>query len=207
MNLKAYLKSTFGKDIFSHLKKDDILEERIRVEKRIEQISRDIKGIQEKIRQLMIDAKGQPRAYKLLNIQKIKALRMESNTKAQEAEKYIKELQILLLLDALREHQKLKTKSEFMEKVLNSDIEHLSEVLFTEDVKNAVREGKLDEVKNRLKDIFAKEEMPVDAESQELLKTIEDLEEVDEETALKIAEEKAKNIAETPLKKKELEEE
>ncbi|RLJ07235.1 MAG: hypothetical protein DRP12_02620 [Candidatus Aenigmatarchaeota archaeon] len=205
MNLRAYLKSTFGKDLFTHLKKDDILEERIRIEKKIEQISRDIKNIQEKIRQLMLDAKGQPRAYKFLNIQKIKALRLESATKAQEAESYIKQLQVLLLLEAMREHQKSKEKSEFMEKLLNTDIEHLSEMIFTEDVKRAIEEGKLDEVKEKLRDIFAKEEMPVDAESQELLKTIEDLEKVDEETALRLAEEKAKTMAEVPLRKKELE--
>jgi hypothetical protein len=207
MNLKSYLKSTFGKDIFSHLKKDEILEQRIRIEKKIEQISDDIKGIQEKIQKLMVDAKGQPKAYKMLNIQKIKALRLESTTKAQEANSYLKQLQLLLLLETMREHQKSKEKSEFIEKILNSDIEHLSEILFSADVKEAIREGKIDDVKEKLKRVFAKEEMPVDTESQELLKTIEDMEKVDEETALRLAQEKAKTIAEMPIKKKELEEE
>ena len=39
MELKKFLKQTFGKDLFAHLKKDEILEEKIKTEKRIEKIS------------------------------------------------------------------------------------------------------------------------------------------------------------------------
>ena len=205
MELKRFLKKTFGKDIFTRLKKDEILEERIKAEKKIEKISDEMKGIQDRIQALMIESKGQARPMKLLNIQKIKALRLESNTKAQEARTYLKHMQLLLLVEAMHEHQKEKTESKFIEKVLDSDVDALADTLFDEDVQKAIEEGKVDDVKNRLKDCFAKEEIPTDAETEDMLGAIEDLERADEETAIRLAGEKAKQIAEKPLKKRESE--
>ncbi len=207
MNLKGFLKKTFGKDLFSHLKGNEILEEKIKIEKNIERLSDDIKRIQQKIQELILESKGQPRALKLLNIQKIKALKLESATKQEEANNYLKQLQLLLLIEAMKEHEKSEEKNEFIEKILNCDIEQLSNVLFDKDVEKAIKEGKMEKVKEKLKEAFAKEEMPMDVETQELLSAMEDLEKVDEETAMKMAEEKAKKIAEAPAKKKELEEE
>ncbi|MEE9406048.1 MAG: hypothetical protein V3V26_01435 [Candidatus Aenigmarchaeota archaeon] len=207
MNLRAFLKKTFGNDVFTHLKHNDILEERIKAEKQVERLSDDIKGIQNKIQTLMIQSKGQPRPMKLLNVQKIRGLRLESMTKQQQASSYLKELSLLLLLEAMREHQKTKTKNAFIEKVLNSDIDHITDIIFSEDVKTAVKEGKIDDVKDRLKRVFAKADISVDAETQELLSAIDDLEEVDEETALAMAKEKARKVSEAPLKKAILEEE
>ncbi len=207
MNLRAFLKKTFGNDVFTHLKHNDILEERIKAEKQVERLSDDIKGIQNKIQTLMIQSKGQPRPMKLLNVQKIRGLRLESMTKQQQASSYLKELSLLLLLEAMREHQKTKTKNAFIEKVLNSDIDHITDIIFSEDVRTAVKEGKIDDVKDRLKRVFAKADISVDAETQELLSAIDDLEEVDEETALAMAKEKARKVSEAPLKKAILEEE
>ncbi len=207
MNLRAFLKKTFGNDVFTHLKHNDILEERIKAEKQVERLSDDIKVIQDKIQVLMIKSKGQPKPMKLLNVQKIRALRLESMTKQQRASSYLKELSLLLLLEAMREHQKTKSKNEFIEKVLNSDVDHITDVIFSEDVKTAVREGKIDDVKDRLKRVFAKADISVDAETQELLNAIDDLEEVDEETALTMAKDKARKVSEAPLKKAILEEE
>ncbi len=201
MDLRSYLKSTFGKDLFSHLNKNEIAEERIKAEKKVERISDEMQVIQDKIQRLMIDSKGKPRPMKMLNIQKIKTLRLESNTKQQEAEHYIKQLQLLLLVEAMREHQTSKHKNKFIEKLLHSDIEHLMNVLFDEDVKKAIEEGKIDEVKNKLRSTFGKEELPTDEETRELLRTIDELEDVDEETAIKMAGEKARKIAEAPAKK------
>ena len=207
MNLREYLKERFGKDLFTHLKSNEILEERIKVEKRIEKISDDLKGIQEKIQDLMLKSKGQPTPMKMLNIQKIKTLRLEAATKQQEASTYIKQLQLILLAEAMREHHKTKEKNEFIEKILNSDVEHLNDMLFKEDVKKAVEEGKMDDVKDRLKRVFAKADITTDAETQELMGAIDDLEKVDEETALKMAGEKARQVSEHPIKKALLEEE
>jgi len=204
MQLKKFLKKTFGKDIFSSLKKDEILEERIKSEKKVEKISDQMAAIQDKIQSLMIKSKGQPRPMKLLNIQKIKALRLESNAKAQEARTHLKHLQLLLLVEAMHEHHKEKSENKFVEKVLESDIEGLADTLFDEDVKKAVEEGKVDDVKNRLKDCFAKDEMPTDAETEDMLGAIEDLEKADDETAMRLAGEKAKQISEAPVKKKQL---
>lgn len=207
MNLRSFLKKTFGSDVFTHLKHNDILEERIKAEKHVERLSDDIKGIQDKIQALMIQSKGQPKPMKLLNVQKIRALRLESMTKQQQASSYLKELSLLLLLEAMREHQKTKTKNEFIEKVLNSDVDHITDVIFSEDVKTAVREGKIDDVKDRLKRVFAKADISVDAETQDLLSAIDDLEKVDEETALTMAKEKARKVSEVPFKKALMEEE
>ena len=201
MNLKAYLKSTFGKDMFSHLEKDEIDEERIKAEKKVERISDEMSAIQDKIQKLMLDSKGKPAPMKMLNIQKIKTLRLESNTKQQEAEHYIKQLQLMLLVEALREHQTDKAKSKFVDKLLKSDVDHIVSVLFDEDVKKAIEEGKIDDVRDKLKETFGKEDLPTDAETVELMRAIDDLEEVDEETALKMAGEKAKKISEAPAKK------
>ncbi|RLC28361.1 MAG: hypothetical protein DRH37_09715 [Deltaproteobacteria bacterium] len=202
MNLKEFLKKTFGKDLFSHLKSNEILEERIRAEKRIEKISDDMKGIQEKIQNLMLESKGQPAPMKMLNIQKIKTLRLESATKQQEANAILKELQLLLLVEAMKEHHKNKENSELVDRIMNADIDHLNETLFTEDVKRAVREGRIDDVKDRLRSTFAKADTAMDEETRDLMGAIEDLEQADEESALKMAKEKAKNVTEAPLKKK-----
>ncbi|MFQ5647636.1 MAG: hypothetical protein ACE5FW_00180 [Candidatus Aenigmatarchaeota archaeon] len=207
MNLKAYLKGKFGKDLFTHLKHNEILEERITTEKKVERISDDMKGIQEKIRRLLLESKGEPLPMKMLNVQKIRTLRLESATKQQEANSLLRELQLLLLVESMREHHKTKEKSEFIDKVLNADVDHLNDMLFTEDVKKAVREGRIDDVKDKLKRTFAKVDVSVDAETQELLGAIEDLEKVDEETALQMASEKAKKVSEHPIKKALLEEE
>ena len=205
MNLKSFLKTTFGKDFFSHLEKDDILRERIGIEKRIENISSQVGDIQDKIQKLMLESKGQARPMKLLNVQKIKALRMESNTKQQEANDLIKQLQLLLLLEAMREHKDMEERNEFIEKIMDSDVDHLNEVLFDSEVKKAIEEGKMDDVKSKLKRTFAQEELPTDSETNELLSAIEDLENVDDETALRMAGTKAKEISETPAKKKMIE--
>lgn len=207
MDLKGFLRNTFRTDIFSKLKSDQILEERVKTEKEIERISDEIKLIQDKIRALMLSSKGQPNTMKMLNIQKIKAFRIESSTKQKEASILIKRLQLILLLEAMKEHHESEEKNEFIEKILKSDIEHLNEMLFDTDVRTALEEGKMDKVKEKLKRVFAKEEIPMDSESQDILKAIDDLERVDEETAAKIAKEKAKEMAETPLKRKVEEEE
>ena len=201
MDLKAFLKKRFGKDLFG-LKEDDIIKERLKIDKRVESLSDDIRGVQERIQKLMMESKGEPRTLKLLNVQKIKALRLESNTKQQEASQFLKQLQLLLLVETMKERQKEKVKSPLVDRVLSTDIEHLNQILMDTDVVKAFEEGKMDEVKNRLGRIFAKEEMPVDSESQEILKAMEDLESVDEETALQMAGEKAKQLAEEPVKKK-----
>ncbi|MBU0953241.1 MAG: hypothetical protein KKA90_02350 [Nanoarchaeota archaeon] len=198
MDLKSFLKERFGKDLFTHLKGDDILEERMRAEKKIEGISDDIKDIQQQIQSLMLASKGQPEPVKLLNISKIKTLRLESAAKMQEADGYLKEIQVLLLIEAMKEHHKKDEKNKFVEKVLNTDLDHLRKILFNEDLKKAIEEGKLDHVREALRRAFAKEEMPADAETQEMLLVINDLEKVDESTAAQLAAEKAKQLAETP---------
>jgi hypothetical protein len=206
MDLKKFIKSKFGKDVFS-IKEDDILKERVRVEKEIEKISDDLKGIQEKIQRLMLEAKGQSTTLKMLNIQKIKALRLESRTKHMEASHFLKELQLLMLVQAMREREKTEKESELTKEILNSDMDKLNEVLTDDDVKEALEEGRLDKVKEKLVRVFGKEEVLVDDESQELMSAINDLERVDEETALKMAGEKAKQISEEAVKKEEKEEE
>jgi hypothetical protein len=207
MDLKGFLKNTFRTDIFSKLKSGQILEERVKTEKDIERISDEVKLIQDKIRALMLSSKGQPNTLKMLNIQKIRALRIESSTKQREASILLKRLQIILLLEAMKEHHDTEEKNEFIEKILNSDVEHLNQILFDTDVRQALEEGKMDKVKEKLRRVFAKEEIPMDSESQDILKAIEDLEHVDEETAARIAREKARQMAETPLKKRVEEEE
>jgi len=201
MDLHSHIKQIFGKDMFKHLDRDELQEERIKVEKRVERISDEMQVIQDKMQKLMMESKGKPKPMKLLNISKIKTLRLESNTKQQEAERYIHQMQLILLVEALREHQTDKKKNKFIDKLLKSDVDHLMNVLFDEDVKKAIEEGKIDDVRDKLKEVFGKEELPTDAETVELMRAIEDLEEVDEETALKMAGEKVKKIAETPTKK------
>lgn len=202
MDLKGFLKHTFKTDIFSRLNSNQIFEERVKTEKGIERLSEELKVIQEKIRTLMLSSKGQSNTMKLLNIQKIKALRLESATKQQEASVHLKRLQLILLLEAMKEHHESEKKNQFIEKILSSDIEHLNEILFDTDVQKAIEEGKMDKVKEKLRRVFAKEEIPMDSESQDILKAIEDLEKVDEQTAAKIASEKAKQITDAPIKKK-----
>jgi len=206
MDFRKFIMSKFGKDIFS-IKEDDIVKERVKVEKEIEKISDDLKGIQEKIQKLMLEAKGQPNTLKMLNVQKIKALRLESRTKQMEASHYLAQMQLLLLVEAMKEREKEKEISKITEDILNSDVDKLNKVLMDTDVKEALREGRLDLVREKLERVFGKEEMLVDEESQELIAAINDLEKVDQETALKMAGEKAKEISEEPIEKEEKEEE
>jgi len=203
MNLKNFLMKKFGKNVFS-LSQEDLLTERVKTEKNVERLSDDIKVIQESIQRLMLEAKGQPRTLKLLNVQKIKSLRLESATKQQEANRFLRELQILLLIEAMHEQEKFERESDFVERIMNTDVEQLSEAMVDIDVKKAIEEGRLDLVKGKLSGIFGKEELPVDEESQDIMKAIDDLESVDEETALKMAGEKAKLLAEESPKKKPL---
>ncbi len=202
MDLKSFLKKTFGKDLFK-IKDDDLLKERIKLEKKVEKISGDIEGVQENIQKLLLQSKGKPKTLKLLNVQKIKALRLQSNTKQQEASQYLKQLSIIFLVNAMKQQQKNKQKSKIVDSILSTDIEHLNSILIDQDVIKALEEGKIDEVKDRLEAIFGKEELLVDTESRELLKAIDDLESVDEETALEKAKVKSKEIAEKPQKELE----
>lgn len=206
MDFKRFIMSKFGKDIFS-IKEDDIVKERVKVEKEIESISDDLKGIQEKIQRLMLEAKGQPNTLKMLNVQKIKALRLESRTKQMEASHYLAQLQLLLLVEAMKEREKEERVSKITEEILNSDVDKLNKVLMDTDVKEALKEGRLDLVKEKLERVFGREEMLVDEESQELIGAINDLEKVDEETALKMAGEKAKKLSEEAVKKEREEKE
>jgi hypothetical protein len=201
MDLKTFIKSRFKKDIFS-INQEDILRERLKIEKRVEQISDDIKKLSQKIQQFMLESKGQPQTLKMLNVEKIKAVRLESSTKHQEASRLIKELQLLLLVEAMKERQRLDNKSAIVDRILSSDISKLNDILTDTDVMKALEEGRMDDIKDRLGRIFAKEDMPIDGESHEILRAIEDLEKVDEETALQMAGEKAKELSETTKNKR-----
>jgi hypothetical protein len=200
MDLKKFIMSRFGKDVFS-IKDDDLLRERVRIEKEVERISDDLKGIAEKIQKLMLEAKGQPTTLKMLNVQKIKALRLESRTKQMEACHFLRELQLIMLVQSMKEREKTEKESELTKDILNCDMDKLNEVLTDEDVKEALEEGRLDKVREKLERVFGKEEVLVDDESQELISAINDLEKVDEETALKMAGEKAKKITEEESEK------
>ncbi|MCD6591074.1 MAG: hypothetical protein J7K72_03835 [Candidatus Aenigmarchaeota archaeon] len=206
MDLKRFIKSKFGKDIFS-LDNDDLVKERIRIEKEIERVSDEIKNIEQNIQKLMLESKGQPTALKMLNVQKIKALRLEARTKQMEASHFLRELQFIMLLQAMKEREKSEKMSELTKEILESDVDELNKVLLDTDVQKALEEGKIEEVKEKLERVFGKEELMVDEESQELLNAINDLEKVDEETAIRIAAEKAKELSEegAEKKKKELE--
>lgn len=204
MDLKSFLKKTFGKDLFG-LNDDDLLKERIKTEKTVENISEDIQGLQEQIQRLLLESKGKPDTIKMLNVQKIKTLRMESSAKQQEASRELQLLQIILLVEAMKEREKNNQKSHLVDQILNTDVEHLNKLLMDTNVLKAFEEGKVDEVKQRLSAIFAKEDILIDPESQDLLKTIGDLEQVDQESAIQLAMEKSRELAQHPTKQKQSE--
>ena len=195
MDFKKFIKSKFGKDIFS-IKDNDLLKERLKIEKEIERISDDLRGIAEKIQKLMLESKGQPNTLKMLNVQKIKAFSLESRTKQIEASHFLRELQLLLLVQAMKQREKSEKISSIAKEILDTDMDRLSEVLTDTDVREALEEGRLDKVKEKLERVFGKQQMLVDEESQELMHAINDLEKVDEETAMRMAGEKAKSITE-----------
>jgi uncharacterized membrane protein YgaE (UPF0421/DUF939 family) len=204
MDFKKFIKSKFGKDIFS-INERDLLRERVRIEKEIERISDDLRGIAEKIQKLMLESKGQPTALKMLNVQKIKSLGLESRTKQMEASRFLREFQLILLVQAMRQREKTERISEITQEIMNTDVEKLNAVLMDDDVKEALEEGRLDKVKEKLERVFGREEVFVDKESRELIDAINDLERVDEETALRMAGEKAKEITEEKPRKEEKE--
>lgn len=195
MDFKKFIKSKFGKDIFS-IKDNDLLKERLKIEKEIERISDDLRGIAEKIQKLMLESKGQPNTLKMLNVQKIKAFSLESRTKQIEASHFLRELQLLLLVQAMKQREKSEKISSIAKEILDTDMDRLSEVLTDTDVREALEEGRLDKIKEKLERVFGKQQMLVDEESQELMHAINDLEKVDEETAMRMAGEKAKSITE-----------
>lgn len=195
MDFKKFIKSKFGKDIFS-IKDNDLLKERLKIEKEIERISDDLRGIAEKIQKLMLESKGQPNTLKMLNVQKIKAFSLESRTKQIEASHFLRELQLLLLVQAMKQREKSEKISSIAKEILDTDMDRLNEVLTDTDVREALEEGRLDKVKEKLERVFGKQQMLVDEESQELMHAINDLEKVDEETAMRMAGEKAKSITE-----------
>jgi hypothetical protein len=195
VDFKKFIKSKFGKDIFS-IKDNDLLKERLKIEKEIERISDDLRGIAEKIQKLMLESKGQPNTLKMLNVQKIKAFSLESRTKQIEASHFLRELQLLLLVQAMKQREKSEKISSIAKEILDTDMDRLSEVLTDTDVREALEEGRLDKIKEKLERVFGKQQMLVDEESQELMHAINDLEKVDEETAMRMAGEKAKSITE-----------
>jgi uncharacterized protein (UPF0335 family) len=206
MDVKSFIMKKFGKNVFS-LSQAELLRERVRTEKNVERLSEDIKTISERMQKLMLDSKGQHRTLKLLNVQKIKSLRLEAASKQQEANNLLRELQVLLLIDAMHEQKKMQRDSDFVDRIMNTDIEQLTSLITDMDVKKAIEEGRLDLVKNKLSRIYGREEIPVDEESHDIMKAIDDLEKVDEETAFRLAGEKARTLAEEmPRKKREIEE-
>jgi len=201
MDIGSFLKAKFKKNVFS-LKQEELVRERVKSEKEIERISADLKSIQDDITRLMIESKCQPRTMKLLNIQKIKALRLEASTKQQQANHYLRELSVILLIEAMHEQEKLDKESDLVEKLMNTDMDQLSEAMVGIDVRKAIKDGRLDVVKKKLSAVFGREEMPVDDESQDIMRAIDALEKVDEETAMRMAGEKARSLAEDQHKKK-----
>lgn len=201
MKLSGY----FGKDLFTHLKDNELRDERVKAEKLIERLSQDIESLQGRIQDLMLQSKGKPYPIKLLNVQKIKALKTETASKEQEAERHIKRIQLILLVEAMREHRENEGDSKLLKKLMDADVEKLQKNLLSDDMKEAIKEGKIDDVRDRLKNLVAREDMPQDAETHDLLNAIDDLESVDEETALKMAGEKAKKVTASTAKMKESE--
>jgi hypothetical protein len=201
MDIRSFLKKKFGKGVLS-LKQEELVRERIKSEKEVERISGDLKAIQDEITKLMMEAKCQPRTMKLLNIQKIKALRLEASTKQQQANHFLRELSVILLIEAMHEQEKLEKESDVVERLMNTDMDQLSDSMVGIDVRKAIEEGRLDMVKKKLSTVFGKEELPVDDESQDIMRAIDALEKVDEETAMRMAGEKAKSLSEDQPKKK-----
>lgn len=201
MDIGSFLKARFKKNVLS-LKQEELVRERVKSEKEVERLSADMKAIQDDISRLMVEAKGQPRTMKLLNIQKIKALRLEASTKQQQANHYLRELSVILLIEAMHEQEKLDKESDLVEKLMNTDMDQLSEAMVGIDVRKAIKDGRLDVVKRKLSTVFGREELPVDDESQDIMKAIDALEKVDEETAMRMAGEKARSLAEDMPKKK-----
>jgi hypothetical protein len=201
MDIRSFLKKKFGKGVLS-LKQEELVRERIKSEKEVERISGDLKAIQDDITKLMMEAKCQPRTMKLLNIQKIKALRLEAATKQQQANHFLRELSVILLIEAMHEQEKLEKESDLVEKLMNTDMDQLSDSMVGVDVRKAIEEGRLDMVKKKLSNVFGREELQVDDESQDIMRAIDALERVDEETAMRMAGEKAKSLSEDQPKKK-----
>ena len=206
MDIRHYLTQKFGKNVFS-LSQNDLLRERVKTEKNVERLSDDIKAIQERIQKVMLESKGQTKTLKLLNVQKIKSLRLEASVKQQEAARFLRELQILLLIEAMHEQKKFEKGSDLVERVMNTDVDELSETITDIDVRKAIEDGRMDLVKGRLSNVYGKEEMATDEESLDIMKAINDLEKVDEDTAIRMAGEKARVFAEEPAKKKQLQDE
>ncbi len=206
MDIRHYLTQKFGKNVFS-LSQNDLLRERVKTEKNVERLSDDIKAIQERIQKVMLESKGQTRTLKLLNVQKIKSLRLEAATKQQEAGRFLRELQILLLIEAMHQQKKFEKGSDLVERVMNTDVEELSDTITDMDVRKAIEDGRMDLVKGRLSNVYGKEEIATDEESLDIMKAINDLEKVDEDTAIRMAGEKARVFAEEPAKKKQAQDE
>ena len=96
-----------------------------------------------------------------------------------------------------------KTSEQYQEKLIREgNSMSVDEMIRQKKLRDTLRQQGI-EVKTKLKDAFAKEEIPTDAETEDMLGAINDLEAADDETAIRMAGEKAKQIAETPVKKKQ----
>jgi hypothetical protein len=194
--LDGFVSRVFGKsDLFS-VDDKSLMEERARFEFRVNDISEREEELEARIQRLMVESAGKSPMVKTLNVEKIRAAQQEQKILLEQGQRYLKFYRTVNLISAIKKRRKDLEKSQIANKILELDTSTIETMLEKENIDKLIEEGKIDAVDKVLDRYFKPTVAEAEPETDEILKAIEELEQMDPDLREAKAQEVSRGMSE-----------
>lgn len=206
MKLDGFVSRVFGKNDLFSVDDKSLMEERARFEFRVNDISERQEELEARVQRLMVESAGKSPMVKTLNVEKIRAAQQEQKILLEQGQRYLKFYRTVNLISAIKKRRKDLEKSQIANKILELDTSTIETMLEKENIDKLIEEGKIDAVDKVLDRYFKPSVADSEPETDEILKAIEELEQMDpdlrEEQAQKVSREMSEKTADDTTKRR-----
>ena len=206
MKLDGFVSRVFGKNDLFSVDDKSLMEERARFEFRVNDISERQEELEARIQRLMVESAGKSPMVKTLNVEKIRAAQQEQKILLEQGQRYLKFYRTVNLISAIKKRRKDLEKSQIANKILELDTTTIETMLEKENIDKLIEEGKIDAVDKVLDRYFKPTVATSEPETDEILKAIEELEQMEpdlrESKAQEVSREMSEKTAEETTKRR-----
>ena len=206
MKLDGFVSRVFGKNDLFSVDDKSLMEERARFEFRVNDISERQEELEARIQRLMVESAGKSPMVKTLNVEKIRAAQQEQKILLEQGQRYLKFYRTVNLISAIKKRRKDLEKSQIANKILELDTTTIETMLEKENIDKLIEEGKIDAVDKVLDRYFKPTVATSEPETDEILKAIEELEQMEpdlrESKAQEVSREMSEKTAEATTKRR-----
>ena len=206
MKLDGFVSRVFGKNDLFSVDDRSLMEERARFEFRVNDISERQEELEARIQRLMVESAGKSPMVKTLNVEKIRAAQQEQKILLEQGQRYLKFYRTVNLISAIKKRRKDLEKSQIANKILELDTSTIETMLEKENIDKLIEEGKIDAVDKVLDRYFKPTVATSEPETDEILKAIEELEQMEpdlrESKAQEVSREMSEKTAEATTKRR-----